>query len=964
MLADLSGATSSGRVKRESAGYGSLLGEPPIEVPGLPAGDISRQQLGIDNPAGMTGEMSPLSIGGMLKLAGKGLLSGGKTVLGALGDGGGLLAHTLFHGTPHKFDRFALDAIGTGEGAQAYGHGLYFAENPGVARSYQTTLSQGRVTRNIGGGLELPDEAWEEIAPIMQKNDIPGDIGPNQDQPGMIRQILDDFGDKLSDSETSTLEKWASPEGHLYEVEIPDEITDRMLDWDVPLSEQPEGVREVIRNNTFYDEGPVSGERLLQDKNLTGRHIYDLIVHPEDGAGFGFKSKAPIASAKWNEAGIPGIRYFDGDSRTAGEGTRNIVAFNPDDITSVKRDSELVWENRSGIKPAGLLDRATDTQKAKWASQAATAERIAGKRNKKTGQYAGAPKTVTSPQKRTALVNQYVRRVEDAIENNVDPGYFYEEGEQAIREFSDPGQAMRNANLVGLTSSQVGPRDNMMYFARGLEQRNMIGPEGVSTMLYPNKERPNFNTLYEGGDHWLGHKRDRYANLLTPEEARPFDLPEGSLLAPNDRWEGRAAGFKGPPSGELQVSWNDEIRDRAMEKINARRAERGERPLKAKEVQELHWAQIRAEDEGRAPTIRPEDTIGGSTDRLMYQHAWESMPGSRSGHLPEIGGGKPQGMEAYGQADPIDYHTRMRGLFEDPEGKDRLVRAMGSEVQRPMYSHLGEFEGQFAPGTTSQSLISQTDSAGLLPQSQARVRATEGVRGFMLGQDATAGRVFSPLSNPDQKFNAARYETPMMDEGTFRAIKAATHARLGDDAVVVSGQGGVDIFLPGGADKKARDALEDLDDEIFNITGSHGLKGNMQGHYDELRWKEPTGDPLDMQYYDAAGSPIQGPEPPTATEDMLGFLDDPAAPRLAEHADSPAMRELAGEFAAEYQALQGAGMSPNQDLMRVLQTWKDEGLEGVRRLVEQGLAPALVLGVLGAGASQLPSGETAEPSLL
>ena len=72
MLADLSGASSAGRVKRESAGYGSLLGEPPIEVQGLPAGDISRQQLGIDNPAGMTGEMSPLSIGGMLKLAGKG----------------------------------------------------------------------------------------------------------------------------------------------------------------------------------------------------------------------------------------------------------------------------------------------------------------------------------------------------------------------------------------------------------------------------------------------------------------------------------------------------------------------------------------------------------------------------------------------------------------------------------------------------------------------------------------------------------------------------------------------------------------------------------------------------------------------------------------------------------------------------------------------------------------------------
>ena len=33
-----------------------------------------------------------------------------------------------YHGTPHKVDRFRTDKIGTGEGAQAYGWGLYFAE--------------------------------------------------------------------------------------------------------------------------------------------------------------------------------------------------------------------------------------------------------------------------------------------------------------------------------------------------------------------------------------------------------------------------------------------------------------------------------------------------------------------------------------------------------------------------------------------------------------------------------------------------------------------------------------------------------------------------------------------------------------------------------------------------------------------------------------------------------------------
>jgi len=34
---------------------------------------------------------------------------------------------TVWHGSPHKFDKFDICKIGTGEGAQAYGHGLYLA---------------------------------------------------------------------------------------------------------------------------------------------------------------------------------------------------------------------------------------------------------------------------------------------------------------------------------------------------------------------------------------------------------------------------------------------------------------------------------------------------------------------------------------------------------------------------------------------------------------------------------------------------------------------------------------------------------------------------------------------------------------------------------------------------------------------------------------------------------------------
>ena len=53
-----------------------------------------------------------------------------------------------YHGTPHDVPKFASSAIGSGEGAQAYGYGLYFAENQDVARSYRGQLAGSRVMLN------------------------------------------------------------------------------------------------------------------------------------------------------------------------------------------------------------------------------------------------------------------------------------------------------------------------------------------------------------------------------------------------------------------------------------------------------------------------------------------------------------------------------------------------------------------------------------------------------------------------------------------------------------------------------------------------------------------------------------------------------------------------------------------------------------------------------------------------
>ena len=50
-----------------------------------------------------------------------------------------------YHGSPYKFEEFDFSAIGTGEGAQAYGYGLYFAEAEDVARGYKEALTNPRI---------------------------------------------------------------------------------------------------------------------------------------------------------------------------------------------------------------------------------------------------------------------------------------------------------------------------------------------------------------------------------------------------------------------------------------------------------------------------------------------------------------------------------------------------------------------------------------------------------------------------------------------------------------------------------------------------------------------------------------------------------------------------------------------------------------------------------------------------
>jgi hypothetical protein len=160
-----------------------------------------------------------------------------------------------WHGSPYDFERFDASKLGTGEGAQSYGHGLYFAENEKVARQYKRTTSDkafiDKVSQLYDEGFS-PDDAWAEIKDhwsdfspgeqrlmtALEKDDWLGFDYPHQAVSAALREI------KAFDVSPETAAA-AHAIGNMYHVKIgvPHE---HLLDWDEKLSEQSPHVRAAI----------------------------------------------------------------------------------------------------------------------------------------------------------------------------------------------------------------------------------------------------------------------------------------------------------------------------------------------------------------------------------------------------------------------------------------------------------------------------------------------------------------------------------------------------------------------------------------------------------------------------------------------------------------------------------------------------------------------------------------------
>ena len=247
----------------------------------------------------------------------------------------------VWHGSPHKFNKFSTDKIGTGEGAQAYGHGLYFAESPEVADIYRKTLTQS--DDYVDGQLLDSTIPKHFLARVL--NDESGNVGAAKDSltafamPGGSKSVAESAKQalKLLESGERPVLQTIKPDGALYKTDIPDEAVARFLDWDKPFAKQSKEVKQILKDSGLVKQykqnrSDFSTPQATRGTEQRGQNYLALLEHQLGGE--------QAASAKLKELGIPGIRYLDGGSRSAGQGSSNFVVFDPEMIRILERNGQ------------------------------------------------------------------------------------------------------------------------------------------------------------------------------------------------------------------------------------------------------------------------------------------------------------------------------------------------------------------------------------------------------------------------------------------------------------------------------------------------------------------------------------------------------------------------------------------------------------------------------------------------
>ena len=324
---------------------GSVMNQRELALPGLLAGAVNAftapsrvSTQGFDAPEEALNLATNVFGGG---------ITTGKMMRNPTGVGGTDLALNVYHGTPHEIQgKFDLGRVGSGEGNQSYGHGIYFAEAKPVAEKYRENLSSHLPSTISTNTEKVTLPAWaidrverEGIDPIIaewtQRAAQQRANALKSNQPWIPEANAARFEQelaslqKIKESNNVNITK----AGNLYKADIPDAAIPMMLNWDKPLYQQP-GILQNIKMLGERQDMPKGFkqalEKALESKHFDGQDLYYELTKI-------YKNPVDLSKAM-EESGFTGIRYLDELSRTSGKGTSNFVVFKPETVDILERN--------------------------------------------------------------------------------------------------------------------------------------------------------------------------------------------------------------------------------------------------------------------------------------------------------------------------------------------------------------------------------------------------------------------------------------------------------------------------------------------------------------------------------------------------------------------------------------------------------------------------------------------------
>lgn len=256
----------------------------------------------------------------------------------------------VYHGTPHHVDLFSTNHIGTGEGVQAYGWGMYFAESKEVAEYYKDSLTdldpptiKGKPILDLYTRIEAKACMMpvREASLEYEKLEILEYLGQNKTVQEVMSRIT-----HLSENAIAWFVKDIVPvyetAGNLYKVELLFKDEEVLL-WNEPYSKQSVLVQEALMKHFRRDKDLQYIQAVIKydegdDESITkaGYNIFDY-------SGMGGQIYQRIselhndkkASKMLHNVGIKAIKYLDESSRYGNSSnllTYNYVVFNDSDI--------------------------------------------------------------------------------------------------------------------------------------------------------------------------------------------------------------------------------------------------------------------------------------------------------------------------------------------------------------------------------------------------------------------------------------------------------------------------------------------------------------------------------------------------------------------------------------------------------------------------------------------------------